>query len=100
KYHPFHSQRKLVDYCSENDVLLTAYSPLARGRVVGNHTLGEIGEKYGKTEAQVALKWLTQQENVVAIPKASSNDHRKENLEIFDFELNDQEMEKISRIGD
>lgn len=100
KYNPFQPQRELVDYCSENGILLTAYSPLGRGRVIGNRTLKEIGEKYGKTEAQVALKWLTQQENVAAIPKASDKNHRKENLEIFDFQLNDQEMEKISKIGD
>ncbi|KXA90981.1 hypothetical protein AKJ57_02955 [candidate division MSBL1 archaeon SCGC-AAA259A05] len=99
EYNPLHSQRKLVDYCSKNDILLTAYSPLAKGRVLGNSTLKEFGEKYDKTEAQVTLRWLIQQENVVAIPKASSENHRKENLDIFDFQLNPKEMEKISNIG-
>ena len=75
--------------------MLTAYSPLAEGRVIGNETLAEIGKRYEKTAAQVALRWLLQQEMVAAIPKASGRGHIEENFDIFDFELNRDEMVRI-----
>jgi diketogulonate reductase-like aldo/keto reductase len=95
EYHPFTSQGDLLEFCLDHGVVLTAYSPLARGRVVGNETLEGIGERYGKTAAQVALRWLVQQELVAAIPKASTPEHIRENVGIFDFELTADEMERI-----
>jgi diketogulonate reductase-like aldo/keto reductase len=74
---------------------LTAYSPLARGAVLGDSTLERIGDTYRKAETQVALRWLLQQENVVAIPRSSSPEHIRENADIFDFELTDEEMGEI-----
>ena len=75
--------------------LLTAYSPVAKGRVLNDLTLKEIGEARGKTPAQVALRWLIHQEKVAAIPKAASENHLRSNLDIFDFELSDEEMERV-----
>ncbi|MFB6208726.1 MAG: aldo/keto reductase [Candidatus Nanohaloarchaea archaeon] len=98
EYHPFLDQQKVLQKCRQMDMMLTAYSPLARGDVIGNETLSEIGESYGKTAAQVALKWLIQQENVSAIPKASSEKHLRQNLDIFDFQLSESEMETIDRL--
>lgn len=95
EYHPFYSQEKVLNYCQENDLMLTAYSPLARGKVIGNNVLKEIAEKNGKNEAQVTLRWLIQQENVAAIPKASNNQHIKQNFNVFDFKLTENEMERI-----
>lgn len=95
EYNPFHPQDDLLEFCVENDLVLTAYSPLAVGRIQGNDVLREIGERYGKTEAQVALRWLVQQRNVVAIPKAESRRHRGQNLDVFDFELSRDEMERV-----
>ncbi|EMA20282.1 aldo/keto reductase [Haloarcula amylolytica] len=95
QYHPYWDQRKLLDYCRIHDVLLTAYSPLARGGVLDDPALVQIGNKYGKSPAQVALRWLVQQEGVAAIPKASSRDHLEANMAVFDFELTDAEMERI-----
>lgn len=95
EYHPFTDQSDLLAFCIENDILLTAYSPVAKGRVVGNDTLQTIGGRYGKSEAQVALRWLLQQECVAAIPKAADRQHRQDNLDIFDFELTDDEMRDI-----
>ena len=94
-YHPFKDQSSLREFCVENGMALTAYSPLARGGVVGDDLLTEIGEGYGKTPAQVGLRWLIQQEGVVAIPKASSRQHLSENLAVFDFSLDDEEMARI-----
>jgi 2,5-diketo-D-gluconate reductase B len=95
EYHPFTDQSDLLAFCIENDIMLTAYSPVAEGRVIGNDTLRTIGQTYGKSEAQVALRWLLQQDCVAAIPKAATRQHRQENLDLFDFELTDEEMRDI-----
>ena len=99
EYHPYKDQSELLAFCIENDVLLTAYSPLAKGRIATDSTLADIGERYGKSGAQVALRWLVQQPRVVAIPKAGGGDHLRENLDVFDFTLTDEEMETVAELG-
>lgn len=99
KFHPFHRQDDLLDYCQEHGLMLTAYSPLAQGGVLGDRLLKEIGERYDKSPAQVALRWAVQQDMVIAIPKASSVEHQRANLEIFDFKLTPGEMEKIAQLS-
>jgi 2,5-diketo-D-gluconate reductase B len=95
EYHPFLGQDRLLELARANDVLVTAYSPLAHGRVPGDATLAEIGEAHGKTAGQVALRWLLDQPGVSPIPKASSHERRVENFEVFDFSLSDDERERI-----
>lgn len=92
---PYWSQTELLDYCRIHDVMLTAYSPLAHGGVLDDPILEEIGNRYGKTAAQVAIRWLIQQPNVVTVPKATSRAHLSENLDVFDFELTDTEMRRV-----
>ncbi len=99
KYHPYKSQDALLDQARKMDYLLTAYTPLSRGGVQDDATLREIGEAHGKTATQVALRWLVQQEKVSAIPKATGEEHLKENLDVFDFELSEEEMDRISSLG-
>lgn len=94
-YHPYKDQSRLLEVCRANDIALTAYSPLARGAVLDDPVLDRIGQHYGKSPVQVALRWLLQQSGVMAIPKASSRDHLAENIEIFDFSLTETEMEEI-----
>lgn len=94
-YHPYTDQSELQQYCAANGLALTAYSPLARGDVLSEETLERIGRQYDKSAAQVALRWLIQQEGVVAIPKASSKSHLEQNLDVFDFSLTDAEMAQI-----
>jgi len=96
EYHPYRAQEELLEQAKEMDYLLTAYSPVAGGAAVNDATLREIGRAHGKTAAQVALRWLIQQEQVAAIPKATSEDHLRSNLDIFDFELSDEETERVS----
>lgn len=100
EFHPYLDQLDLLDYAIENDMLLTAYSPLAQGRVMKDKKLIEIGENYGKSPAQVALRWLIEQENVAAIPKASSREHLEANFDIFDFQLTDDEFAEIDGLCD
>lgn len=95
EYHPFLSQRTLLELAAELDYLLTAYSPIARGEVAHDETLAVIGREHGKTPVQVTLRWLVQQERVAAIPKASNARHRRSNFDIFDFELSEEEMSRI-----
>ncbi|ESP89071.1 aldo/keto reductase [Candidatus Halobonum tyrrellensis] len=92
QYHPYWDQSELLDYCVREDVLLTAYSPLGQGGVLDDDRLERIGRRYGKSPAQVAIRWLVQQPGVCAIPKATSRDHLAANLDVFDFELTDAEM--------
>ena len=98
EYHPYEAQDGLLGQAKEMDYLLTAYRPLSRGGILNDETLREIGESHGKTAAQVALRWLIQQEKVAAIPKATSEEHLKDNFDVFDFELNDEEMERVSEL--
>jgi 2,5-diketo-D-gluconate reductase B len=96
EYHPYKGQDELLEQARDMDYLLTAYSPVAKGAVLNDRTLLGIGEAHGKTSAQVALRWLIQQEKIAAIPKATSEDHLKSNLNVFNFELSNEEMERIS----
>ncbi len=96
--HPFHPQDALVEQARARGLLFTAYSPLAEGRVATDPTLAEIGARHGKTAAQVALRWVVQQ-GIAAIPKASRPEHRAENLDVFDFELTDEEMGRVGALG-
>ncbi|WP_331233485.1 aldo/keto reductase [Natronorarus salvus] len=95
KYHPYESQRDLLAFCIDEGVMLTAYSPLAVGDVVGDEVLESIGERYGKSAAQVAIRWLLQQPMVSTIPMSSSPGHIRENVDVFDFELDDEEVREL-----
>jgi 2,5-diketo-D-gluconate reductase B len=98
EYHPFLSQDAVLELARQHDLTLTAYSPLAHGKVVGHPELTAIGEQYGKTAGQVALRWLLDQPNVTTAPKASSHDRRVENFEVFDFTLSDADRERIAAL--
>jgi 2,5-diketo-D-gluconate reductase B len=98
EYHPFISQRQLLQACRKHDLTLTAYSPLARGRVLNDPTLKEVAERRHKTPAQVALRWLLDQDKVSVIPKASSREHLESNLAVFDFELNEEDHAAIAAL--
>lgn len=98
EYHPFLGQERLLELAVERDYMLTAYSPLAHGRVSGDATLAGVAEAHGKSAGQVALRWLLDQPNVSAIPKASSHERRLENFEVFDFELSDEERARIDAL--
>lgn len=99
EYHPFLNQDILLKLCADKALFLIAYTPLAMGEVEENPVLKEFSEKYSKTPAQIALRWLIQQRNVIVIPRSSSSVHRIENLEVFDFDLSEEEMNKIDNLN-
>ncbi len=98
EYHPFLDQSPLIRIMKKQKMFLTAYSPLARGEVFKNTTLKSIAKKYKKTPAQIALRWLLDQENIIAIPKAKTFSHITSNFKIFDFQLNPEDKRRIKKL--
>jgi diketogulonate reductase-like aldo/keto reductase len=92
--HPYLDQSKLIAACQRHGVAVTAYSPIARGKVQGDEVLAQIGRAHKKSAAQVCLRFLVQQ-GIVVIPRTSKVERLTENFEIFDFELSDAEMTSI-----
>src|SRR3989338_2176130 len=92
---------ELLRMCTEQKMLLIAYRPLAKGELSqqGIPILDGIAQKYGKTPSQVALNWLTGQERVVTIPKATSREHMLENLVALGWKMTRQDRRKLSGIG-
>jgi len=95
EYHPFLSQRRLLELAEAHDLLLTAYRPLAGGKLDDESVLRELAERHGKTPVQVTLRWLVQQERVATIPKSADAARRAQNFDIWDFELAPEEMARI-----
>jgi 2,5-diketo-D-gluconate reductase B len=96
--HPYLDQSKVIAACRERGMVLTAYCPLARGRIEGDPVLTDIGRRHGKSCAQVALRWLMQQQMVAAIPRSSNAARVAENIGVFDFELDDEDMRRIGEL--
>jgi len=94
EFHPGYWQPELVHYCQQQDMVVEAWSPLARGKVFKNEYLANIAQKHNKSIAQVCLRWILQH-NVVAIPKSTTNQRIIDNLNLFDFELTTDEMNGI-----
>lgn len=99
EFHPLLYQKELLDYCTENGIAVTAYSPLARGEVFKNKTLQDISEKHNVTAAQISLAWLMHH-GLVVIPKASSKEHLKSNLDADSITLSDEDIEAINTIDE
>jgi diketogulonate reductase-like aldo/keto reductase len=89
--HPALQQRELREHCWDHDIVPEAYSPLARGEVLHHPIITEMAARYGKTPAQVVLRWHIQEGHIV-IPKSTTPSRIKENFEIFDSELSEEDM--------
>lgn len=89
-------ERGLLTYCQNEDICLMAYTPLEEGSLANNKYLSEIGEKYHKSAAQVALNWLISHKNVITIPKAHSISHLRENSEAQGWQLMKEDFDSIS----
>ena len=96
--HPYLDQTKVIAACRARGLVLTAYCPLSRGRLQGDPVLTEIGKRKGKTFAQVALRWLMQQGVIAAIPRSSNAERIAQNIDVFDFTLDDDEMRRIGAL--
>lgn len=94
EFHPGFTQKYVTDYCKENDMIVEAWSPLGRAAVLSDEVICNLAEKYGRTPAQICLRF-TYQCGIVSLPKASSMIRMHQNLEIFDFEISNEDMSVI-----
>ncbi|TYS08086.1 aldo/keto reductase [Bacillus subtilis] len=98
EFHPRLTQKELRDYCKKQGIQLEAWSPLMQGQLLDNEVLAQIAEKHNKSVAQVILRWDLQNE-VVTIPKSIKEHRIIENADIFDFELSQEDMDKIDALN-
>jgi diketogulonate reductase-like aldo/keto reductase len=96
---PFGHTQEMLDYCRDHDVLIQSYSPLTRGERLDDARLTEIARGHGKTPAQVLLRWNIQL-GVNPVPKASTREHLQEDIDVFDFELADDEMDRLTNLNE
>lgn len=96
--HPYLTQEPLRAFCAQNNIAVTAWSPLGRGGVLADDTLVKIGEAHGKSAAQVTLRWHLQND-IIVIPKSVTPSRIEENANIFDFELSSSEMQAINELN-
>lgn len=96
--HPYLQQDELKQFCKEHQIAVTAWAPIGKGRILQDKTLTELASKYGKTPAQIILRWHYQ-EDTITIPKSITPSRIEENMQIFDFELSTEDMLKIKSIN-
>jgi diketogulonate reductase-like aldo/keto reductase len=89
----------LIDQARENELVLIAYCPLARGVALEEKTVRQIAHGHGRDPSQIVLRWHMQQDPVAAIPRSQDSDHIGSNFRVFDFELSDDEMQAISGLA-
>ena len=99
EFHPGMLQKEIVEFCKKHNILVEAWAPFSNGQVLNNPVLKEIADKYEKTVAQLTLRWIIQK-GIVPLPKSVTPERIKSNLEVFDFEISAQDVEKIDRLTD
>ena len=97
EFHPGYWQKELTEYCQSKNITVESWSPLARGKVFDNQLLKDIAKAHQKSVSQICLRWITQH-NVIIIPKSNSPERIEENINIFDFELSEDEMKQINNL--
>lgn len=100
EYHAYLRQDKLLAACAQHDVIVTCYAPLARGRVLDDPVIAEIATSHGRSPAQIALRWLVQQPQVAVVPRPLEFNEIEEDVDLFDFELSEQDMQRIGVLRD
>lgn len=98
EYHPRFNQRELHDFCKEHGIQLEAWSPLMQGQLLNDPTLMEIAKEYNKSTAQIIIRWDIQT-GVVTIPKSVKPHRIAENADVFDFEISEENMDKINALN-
>jgi len=95
---PYLTQKPLREFCKKHDILVEAWSPIAKGSVANDKILQKIGKKHNKTAVQVVLRWHIQL-GIVAIPKSANPKRIAESIDIFDFELSSDDMQQICNLN-
>lgn len=99
KFHPYHNQRALLEYCKAHNIVVTSYSSFGNGSLIGDQALERIAAKVGKSMPQVVLKWLLMK-GLVVIPKSADPAHIKANMDIFDWELDAEDFAAIDALSE
>jgi diketogulonate reductase-like aldo/keto reductase len=97
EFHAYLNQDALLEFCREHDIQMTAYAPIAQARILDDPVLQQIANEHGKSAIQVGLRWLIQK-GMSAVPKATSEAHLAANLDVFDWELTDDQMRQIETL--
>jgi diketogulonate reductase-like aldo/keto reductase len=98
-YERRYARNGVLEYCQDNDIVLTAYTPIEKGRVARDEIVKDIAEKHGATPIQVALNWLVRQPKVIAIPMSTRPDHQRENLGALEVDLTAEEVERLDQLS-
>ena len=98
EYHPYINQDKVLTACRQYGISVTCHVPLARGKVLTDPVISKIGKFHNKSPAQITLRWLIQQENIIAVPRGLSKQEIIENINVYDFTLSNKEMDEISSL--
>lgn len=97
EFHPGLMRKETIDFCKENNIVVEAWAPLGKGQMLNNETLNNIATKYNKSTAQLCLKWCLQND-VIPLPKSSNENRMKQNLDLFDFEIAEEDMDMINNM--
>jgi methylglyoxal/glyoxal reductase len=99
EFHPFLYQEELLQFCKNNNIQLEAYSPLSRGERLNHSTVVRLAKRYGKTSAQILIRWSLQH-GLVVIPKSIHERRIKENSQVFDFQLEEKDMKLLNSLNE
>ena len=99
EFHPYHYQKKLLDYCNSKNIIIEAYSPLVHAKRMDEPKLGAISEELGKTPAQILIRWSIQR-GMVVLPKSVNKSRIVENFSVFDFDIPDSMMKKLDELDE
>ena len=99
EFHPFLFQEKLLEFCKNSNIQLEAYSPLTRGQRLNHHILVGLAKKYGKSSAQILIRWNLQH-GLVVIPKSIHENRIRENIQLFDFQLEETDMKLLNSLNE
>ena len=99
EFHPFLFQEKLLEFCKNSNIQLEVYSPLTRGQRLNHHILVGLAKKYGKSSAQILIRWNLQH-GLVVIPKSIHENRIRENIQVFDFQLEEADMKLLNSLNE
>ena len=99
EFHPGMLQEETVEFCKKHNILVEAWAPFSNGQILNHPVLKEIADKYKKSVAQLSLRWIIQK-GIVPLPKSVTPERIKSNLEVFDFEISEQDVNTIDKLTD
>ncbi|MDV2443859.1 aldo/keto reductase [Elizabethkingia anophelis] len=97
EFHPGYWQPEVTDFCQKNNIVIESWAPLARGKIFENEVLQKIAVKYNKSVSQICLRWVIQHD-IIVIPKSSTLQRIEENIDIFDFNLSEEDIRIIDKL--